>query len=41
MLFEGFQINIVYKCIYIKQIENYYIILCLYVDDIMICGSNI
>jgi hypothetical protein len=29
MIFDGFQINIVDKCIYIKQIENDYMILCL------------
>ena len=29
MIFYGFQINIVDKCIYIKQIENDYMILCL------------
>jgi hypothetical protein len=29
MIFDGCQINIVDKCIYIKQIENDYMILCL------------
>jgi len=41
MLFDGFQTNIVYKCVYIKQIKNDNMILCFYVDDIMIFSSNI
>jgi hypothetical protein len=41
MLFDGFQTNIVDKCVYIKQIKNDNMILCFYVDDIMIFSSNI
>jgi hypothetical protein len=40
MLFHGFETNVVDKCVYIKQNKNDYVILCLYVDDIMILGSN-
>jgi hypothetical protein len=29
------------KCVYVKQIKNNYVILCLYVNDIIIFGSNI
>ena len=28
------------KCVYMKDIENGYVILCLYVDDILIVGSD-
>ena len=28
------------KCVYIKDTENGYVILCLYVDDILIIGNN-
>ena len=41
MLFNGFYINKVDKCVYIKLIDDVCIILCLYVDDILIFGSNI
>jgi hypothetical protein len=41
MLFDGFQTNIVDKCVYIKQIYNDYVILYLYVYDIMILGIDI
>ncbi|CAM8941522.1 unnamed protein product [Rhodiola kirilowii] len=40
MLSNGFKINECDKCIYIKNIESGYVILCLYVDDILIVGSN-
>jgi hypothetical protein len=41
MLFDGFQTNIVDKCVYIKQIYNDYVILYLYIYDIMILGIDI
>jgi hypothetical protein len=41
MLFDVFQTNIVDKCVYIKQIYNDYVILYLYVYDIMILGIDI
>ena len=41
MLSNGFHINKGGKCVYVKIIENSCVILCLYVDDILIFGSNI
>ena len=35
-----FKINECDKCVYVKDIENGYVILCMYVDDILIIGSN-
>ena len=40
MLSDGFKINECDKCIYVKDTENGYVILCLYVDDILIVGSD-
>ncbi|PKI59003.1 hypothetical protein CRG98_020571 [Punica granatum] len=40
MISKGFKINECDKCVYIKETENGYIILCLYVDDILIVGSD-
>ena len=40
MITNGFKINECDKCVYIKEIENGYIILCLYVDDILIVSSD-
>ena len=36
----GFQINECDKCVYTKTTDNGYVILCLYVDDMLIIGSN-
>ncbi|KAK6149115.1 hypothetical protein DH2020_016640 [Rehmannia glutinosa] len=36
----GFKINECDKCVYVKDTENGYVILCLYVDDMLIIGSN-
>ncbi|KAK6156625.1 hypothetical protein DH2020_010873 [Rehmannia glutinosa] len=36
----GFKINECDKCVYVKDTENDYVILCLYVDDMLIIGSN-
>ena len=41
MLTNGFHINNANKCVYIKKFENSYVILCLYVDDILIFGDDI
>ena len=35
-----FQHNIADKCIYSKFTENYGVIICLYVDDMLIIGTN-
>ena len=40
MITNGFKINECDKCVYIKDTENGYFILCLYVDDILIIGSD-
>ena len=37
----GFQINNSDKCVYVKQLDdNERVILCLYLDDILIFGNN-
>ncbi|GJR20920.1 retrovirus-related pol polyprotein from transposon TNT 1-94 [Tanacetum coccineum] len=40
MLESGFKINECDKCIYVKDTSNGYVILCSYVDDMLIIGSN-
>ncbi|GJR53572.1 retrovirus-related pol polyprotein from transposon TNT 1-94 [Tanacetum coccineum] len=40
MLESGFKINECGKCWYVKDISSGYVILCLYVDDMLIVGSN-
>ena len=40
MLSNGFTINECDKCVYIKVSYNGFIILCLYVDDMLIMGIN-
>ena len=40
MLANDFKINLCDKCVYVKDTENDYIILCLYVDDMLIIGSD-
>ncbi|KAH9670173.1 hypothetical protein KPL70_016878 [Citrus sinensis] len=40
MITSGFKINECDKCVYVKEIENDYVILCLYVDDMLIVGSD-
>ena len=37
----GFAINQAGKCVYYRHGEGEYVILCLYVDDILIFGTNI
>ena len=37
---NGFRINECDKCVYIKHTANGYVIVCLYVDDMLIIGSN-
>ena len=41
MLANGFKINECDKCIYVRDTEVGYVILCLYVDDMLIVGSNV
>lgn len=40
MIESGFKINECDKCVYVKDTNDGYIILCLYVDDMLIVGSN-
>ena len=37
---DGFTINECDKCIYTKTVENACIIVCLYVNDMLILGTN-
>ena len=40
MMSHGFKINECDKCIYVKDVEHGYVILCLYVDDMLIVRSD-
>ena len=40
MMSHGFKINECDKCVYVKDVEHGYVIVCLYVDDILIVGNN-
>ena len=40
MLSNGFKINKCDKCVYVKTTQSVYVIVCLYVDDMLIIGSN-
>ena len=40
MMSNGFRINECDKCVYIKDTANGYVIVCLYVDDMLIIDSN-
>ena len=40
MMSNGFRINECDKCVYIKDTVNGYVIVYLYVDDMLIIGSN-
>ena len=37
---NGFKINECDKCVYVKNTERGFVIICLYVDDMLIMGSN-
>ena len=41
MLTNGFKINECDKCVYIKNVMNYVVIVCLYVDDMLIMSKEI
>ena len=41
MIKDGFTINECDKCVYTKTVKNACIIICLYVDDMLILGTNI
>ena len=40
MMTNGFKINECDKCVYVKNTEHGFVIICLFVDDILIMGSN-
>ena len=40
MMSNGFTINACDKCVYVKDTNNGYVIVCLYMDDMLILGSN-
>ena len=40
MMTNGFKINECDKCVYVKNTKHEFVIICLYVDDILIMGSN-
>ena len=40
MMSHGLKINECDKCVYVKDVEHGYVIVCLYVDDILIVGSD-
>ena len=40
MMTNGFKINECDKCAYVKNTEHGFVIICLYVDDILIMGRN-
>ena len=40
MMSHGFKINECDKCVYVKDVEHGYAIICLYVDDMLIVGSD-
>ena len=40
MMTNGFKINECDKCVYVKNTKHGFVIICLYVDDILIMGSD-
>ena len=40
MMSNYFKINECDKCVYFKDIEHGYVIVCLYIDDMLIAGSD-
>lgn len=40
MMAKSFKINKCDKCIYVKEIKNGYVILCLYINYMLIVGSD-
>ena len=40
MMTNEFKINECDKCVYVKNIERGFVVICLYVDDILIMVSN-
>ena len=40
MVSQGFKIDECDKCVYVKDTEHGYVIVCLYIDDMLIIGSD-
>ena len=40
MLSNEFKINEVDKCVYVKNTDKSYVIVCIYVDDMLVLGNN-
>ena len=40
MISHGFKINECDKCVYVKDVKDGYVIVCLYIDDMLIVGSD-
>ena len=40
MMSHDFKINECDKCVYVKDTKHGYVIICLYVDDVLIVGSH-
>jgi hypothetical protein len=40
MLSTEFKINEVDKCVYVKNTDKSYVIVCIYVDDMLVLGIN-
>ena len=40
MMSHGFKINECDKCVYIKDTKHGYVMVCIYVDDMLIVGSD-
>ena len=40
MMSRGFKINECDKCVYVKEVEHGYVLVCLYVDDMLIINSD-
>ena len=40
MMSHGFKINECDKCVYVKKVEHGYVIVCLYVDNMLIVSSD-
>ena len=40
MMSQGFKINECGKCVYVKDTKHGYVIVCLYVDDMLIVSSD-
>ena len=40
MMSQGFKINVCDKCVYVKDTEHGYVLLCMYIDDMRIVDND-